>query len=69
MLQQCLNVSTVAISFLADICLNFASLFGEYVCIYCLACSLVSTFTNETQVSSPVNNVTEKSILGRPARS
>jgi hypothetical protein len=29
-------------------------LFGECVCIHCFDCSLVSTFTTETQVSSPV---------------
>jgi hypothetical protein len=29
-------------------------LFGERVCIHCFDCSLVSTFTNETQVSAPV---------------
>jgi hypothetical protein len=29
-------------------------LFGEYLCIHCFLCSLVSTFINETQVSSPV---------------
>jgi hypothetical protein len=28
--------------------------FGGCMCIYCFHCSLVSTFTNETQVSSPV---------------
>jgi hypothetical protein len=45
---------TGAISFLADVCLNFFGLFGECVCIHCFDCSLVSTFANETQVSSPV---------------
>jgi hypothetical protein len=39
-----LSQETVAISFLADICLNIFCLFGE--CIHCLDCSLVSTFTN-----------------------
>jgi hypothetical protein len=29
-------------------------LFGECVCVHCFDCSLVTTFTNETQVSSPV---------------
>jgi hypothetical protein len=29
-------------------------LFGERVCIHCFDCYFVSTFTNETQVSSPV---------------
>jgi hypothetical protein len=42
---------TVAFSFLAvNVCLNFSGLFGECVCIDCFDCSLVSTFTNETQV-------------------
>jgi hypothetical protein len=50
-----LSQKTVAISFLADnICLNFFDLFGKCVCIRCFHCSLVSTFTNETEVSSPV---------------
>jgi hypothetical protein len=40
---------TVAISFMADI-----GLFGEYVCIHCFDCSLVSAFTNETQVLLPL---------------
>jgi hypothetical protein len=31
-------------------------LFGECVCIHCFGCSLVSTITNETQVSSPVTH-------------
>jgi hypothetical protein len=39
-----LSQKTAAISFLADICLNFFSLLG----------SLVSTFTNKTQISSAV---------------
>jgi hypothetical protein len=29
-------------------------LFGDCACIHCFDCPLVSTFTNETQVSSPV---------------
>jgi hypothetical protein len=29
-------------------------LFGECVCIHCFDCFLVSAFTNETHVSSPV---------------
>jgi hypothetical protein len=46
---------TVSINFLAsNVWLNFFSLFGECVCIHCFDCSLVSTFTNETQISSPV---------------
>jgi hypothetical protein len=48
-----LSQKTVAIGFLADVCLNFFGLFGECVCIHLFDCSLVSTFTNETQVSSP----------------
>jgi hypothetical protein len=50
-----LSQKTVAISFLSDdICLNFFGLFGECVGIHRFDCSLVSTFTNETHVSSPV---------------
>jgi hypothetical protein len=45
---------TAANSFLADVCLNCFGLFGECVCIHCFDCSLVSTFTNETQVSSSI---------------
>jgi hypothetical protein len=45
---------TVAINFLANVCLNFFGLFGECVCIHWFDCSSVSTFTNETQVSSHV---------------
>jgi hypothetical protein len=46
---------TVTIGYLADsVCFNIFGLFGECVCIYCFDCSLVSTFTNETQLSSPV---------------
>jgi hypothetical protein len=45
----------VVISYLADnVCLNFFILFYECVCIHCFYCSLISTFTNESQVSSPV---------------
>jgi hypothetical protein len=54
----------VSIIFLVDkVCLNFFGLFGEYnVCacvrarvrIHCSNYSLVSTFTNETKVSSPI---------------
>jgi hypothetical protein len=32
-------------------------LFGECVCIHCFDCSLVSAFTNETQVSSLVTHM------------
>jgi hypothetical protein len=52
-LLSCLE-KTIAISFLADSCLNFLSLFGECVCIHYFEWSLVSAFTNETQISSPV---------------
>jgi hypothetical protein len=45
----------VAISSLADnVYLNFFGLFGECVCIQCFDCSVVSTFTNETEISAPV---------------
>jgi hypothetical protein len=44
----------VIISFLADVYLNLFRLSGECVHIHCFDCSLVSTFTNKTQVSSPV---------------
>jgi hypothetical protein len=37
-----------------NVYLNFFGMFDECVCIHCFDCSLVSTFTNETQVSSPV---------------
>jgi hypothetical protein len=36
--------------------LQFFSLFGEHLCIHCFDYPLVSTFTNETQVSSPVSH-------------
>jgi hypothetical protein len=49
-----LSQKTVAISFLADVCLKFFSLFGKYVCIHCFDCSLVSTFRNKILISSPV---------------
>jgi hypothetical protein len=50
-----LSQKTVAISFLADsVCLNFFGLFGEHVCTHFFDYSLVSVFTNGTQVSSPV---------------
>jgi hypothetical protein len=39
-----LSQKTVAISFLADICLNFLGLFGECVCIHCFGYTFVSTF-------------------------
>jgi hypothetical protein len=51
-----LSQKTVA-SWQADICLNFLGSFGEYVCIHCFDCSLVSAFTNETQVSSSVTHM------------
>jgi hypothetical protein len=47
---------TDAISFLADICLNVYGLSDECVYILCFDCSLVSTFTNEAQFSSPVTH-------------
>jgi hypothetical protein len=43
-----------AISFPGDVCLNLFGLFHECVCIHCFDWSLVSTITNETQISSPV---------------
>jgi hypothetical protein len=49
-----LSQKTAAICYLKDICFNFFSLFGECVCIQCTDCSSVSTFTDETQASSPV---------------
>jgi hypothetical protein len=53
-----LSQKTNAISFLVDnVCLNFFILFGECVCIHCFDCFLVSTFTNKTQVSSPVTQM------------
>jgi hypothetical protein len=39
-------------------CLNCSGLFGECACIHYVGCSLVSTFRNETQVSSPVTRTT-----------
>jgi hypothetical protein len=42
---------------LADsVCLNLSSLFGECVYIQCFDCYLVSEFTNETHVYSPVTS-------------
>jgi hypothetical protein len=40
-----------------SVCLNVFSLFVECVCIHCFDCSLVSTFTNETRVSSLVTRM------------
>jgi lipid-A-disaccharide synthase-like uncharacterized protein len=37
-----------------NVCPNFFSFFGEHVFIHCFDCSLVSTFTNKTYISSPV---------------
>jgi hypothetical protein len=48
-----LSQKTVSVSCLADVWLNFSGLFGECVCIHWSACSFVSTFTNETQASTP----------------
>jgi hypothetical protein len=48
-----LSQKTVVVDYLADkVCLNFSDLFDECVYIHCFDCSLVSTFTNEIQVSS-----------------
>jgi hypothetical protein len=53
-----LSQRTVPVSFTANnICLNFFGLFGECLYIHCFDCSLVSTFTNETQVSSSVTRM------------
>jgi hypothetical protein len=53
-----LSQKTVASSFLVDnASLNFFILFGECVCIHCFDCCLVSAFTNETLVSSPVTRM------------
>jgi hypothetical protein len=49
-----LSQKTVSISFLADVCLIFFWVV-LWICVYpLLYCSLVSTFTDETQVLSPV---------------
>jgi hypothetical protein len=50
---------TVTISFLAGRqCLSkMIGLFGECVCIHFFDCSLVSTFANETHISSPVTHM------------
>jgi hypothetical protein len=53
-----LSQKMVAIRLLASRRLfNLYNLFGERVCIHCFGCSLVSTFTNETQVSSSVTHI------------
>jgi hypothetical protein len=53
-----LSQKAAAISFLAEnVCLNFFGLFGEYVCIHCFDCFLVSTFTNEIQVSPALTHM------------
>jgi hypothetical protein len=59
-----LSQKTVSISFLAGRRLfKLLGLFGECASIHCFDCSLVSTFTNETQVSSRYSyNVIEKFI-------
>jgi hypothetical protein len=36
--------------------LNFFSLFDEWICTHSFDCSLVSSFTNVTKVSSPVTH-------------
>jgi hypothetical protein len=43
-----------AIKFQEDVCLDFFGLSDECVSIHCFDCSLVSIFTNKTQVSSLV---------------
>jgi hypothetical protein len=49
-----LSHKTVSISFLAGRKhLNIFGLFDECVCSHSYDCSMVSTFINETQVSSP----------------
>jgi hypothetical protein len=45
---------TAAISSLADVHLNLFGLFGEDFCNHGFDCSLVSTFTDEAQVPTPV---------------
>ena len=51
-----------AIIFLFDsVCLNFLGLLGECVCIHSLDCSLISAFTNYTQVTSPVTILSRNS--------
>jgi hypothetical protein len=45
-----LSQKTVAISFLADVCLNIFGLFGECVCIHCFDCCLVASFTKGHKV-------------------
>jgi hypothetical protein len=52
-----LSYKTAAISFLPDVCLSFFSLFGECVWIHCFDHSLLSTITNETEVSSLVTQM------------
>jgi hypothetical protein len=47
----------------ADVCLYFFSMFGECMRIHCFDCSLISTFTNETQVSSFVMILLRNSSL------
>jgi hypothetical protein len=51
-----LSYKTAAISFLPDVSLSFFSLFGECMWIHCFDHSLVSTITNETQVTSLVTH-------------
>jgi hypothetical protein len=60
--QHSFPVKTVATSFLADdVCLNFFNLFAEYVWIHFFDCSFISTFINETQISS---SLTRTMLLG-----
>jgi hypothetical protein len=40
-----------------NVCSNFFGVFGECMCIHCSDCSLVSTYTNKTQVALPVTHM------------
>jgi hypothetical protein len=51
-----LSQKAAAISFQANICLNFFGLSAEGVFIHCFDCSLASTFTNEAQILSLVTH-------------
>jgi hypothetical protein len=52
-LLSCLRKQLPSAFWQWDVCLNFFSLFGECVYIHCFDFSFISTFPNETQVSSP----------------
>jgi hypothetical protein len=43
--------------------LNFFGLFDECLCIHCFGCSLVSIFTNKSQVSLPVTHMMWQKLL------